>query len=125
MVITKTLSVPLVFNATTSASCFLFVPFTVKQIKAKLVSVTNTAASAPTTLIGQLKSDLIPADESLCHFPLAAGSSFCTGTDLTFTPVNNNINGNFVFSLSGGNNSPIGGAASLVVGVTLILEFSG
>ena len=121
---TKEITAVMYFDNNNLEPVFISIPFTVKSMRVKQISVVNGPASQVTSMIASLKCDFIKTDEFLCHFPLTPDTSFCLPLNTTFIPSNNIFNNYYNFYLSYSNKEPLG-FTDLDCWVNCTLEFIG
>ena len=97
----QTRALTLVYNAISQQSTTIFILFDVNEIKVKQVTVYNSNTSTPANMVGYIKSDLMSGqnNQPLCTVSLATNTSYFCDLDVSFKPVNSNVNNTFNFYL--------------------------
>lgn len=121
---TKEVTCVLYFENNNLESVFISIPFIVKSVKVKQISVVNGPASEVSSMIASLKSDFIKIDEFLCHFPLTPDTSFCLPLNTVFVPSTSIFNNNYSFYLTYSNKEALH-FTDLDCWVNITMEFIG
>ena len=121
MIYTKT--VPLHFDAVSSASFPINVPISVKEIRIKQLTVINPVDDTVATPVGVITSDLIPGNQTMCSVPLIGSTYFTGQLDTRFTLNNPSVNSAYTFRLTYNGQQDLVGLADLDVWVDITVEF--
>ena len=120
MIYTKT--VPLHFDAVSSASFLINVPMTVKEIRIKQLTVINPG-TGPASPVGVITSDLIPGNQTMCSVPLIATTYFTGQLNTRFTLNNPSVNSTYTFRLTYDGQQDLVGLAATDAWVDITMEF--
>ena len=120
----QTRALTLVYNATAQQSSYILIPFDVKEIVVKQVTVYNSNTSTPTNMVGYIRSDIVSGqnNQPLCTVSLATNTSYSCDLDVVLKPISANINNTFNFYLMYTDNALIS-TANLNATIMLLLEF--
>lgn len=117
--------VPLLFNGVDTAQSSIFIPFPVKRIRLRQISI-NTIENETGVEVGELRSNLINdfGSQTMCGVSLPNASSFMCPMDVEFQPCGPNINGDYSFDLVL-DNGKLSTGIEAQVDIVLTLEFLG
>lgn len=118
-------SILLNYNETDILTTPINIPFPVKKIYLKQVSVV-TGDSAPLLPMAIMKTNLVEnPSQSLCTIPLVVSSMSSVGLMAEFHPGNRIINGDYTFSLLLSDQQNLTDSEQLKSCIGLMLEFVG
>ncbi len=120
----KEITVPIHFLNTTNVEVFLNVPFNVKALKIKQLSIVNDASNVTTQPIGSVFSSLTSVSDCLFHIPLTPSYTSSIALDTFFPITNPSVNSTFNFSIGYSHSLPLT-YTTLNTWVNVTLEFIG